>query len=94
MEKRVICKYSVPIEQFFSLDIPAGGRILTVQTQNNKPRLWVLVTPFKPLETRHFHIIGTGSTSLEENSDYVGTFQINDGSFVGHLFEIKKDVKK
>ena len=85
-----VCKYHVPIVDNFSLDLPRGAKILSVQEQNKKACLWVLIEKATPTVKRFFRLAGTGNY-IKESSDklnFVGTFQLLDGNFVGHLFEI------
>lgn len=89
-----ILKYEIPDPKKapeFSITLPQGAEILTAQSQNNEPQIWVLLNPKNPAETRNFFVIVTGGFIKEkkEKLNYVGTFQMDEGSFVGHVFEIK-----
>ena len=55
-----IYKYPVPIADYFTIDIPLGGEILSFQTQNDVMMIWVAVWPNSSTEERKFSIIGTG----------------------------------
>ena len=71
--------------------MPKGAQILTVQAQHDIPCIWALVEPKAGLaeeETRKFRMFGTGH-EIHDHSElfYIGTFQLNDGAFIGHLFE-------
>jgi hypothetical protein len=86
-----VFKYKIKIKDYFSLVFPQGARILSVQVQYGKPQLWALVNPHNTVETRNFLLIDTGE-QIENNLerlDYIGTFQLDDGEYVGHLFEIR-----
>lgn len=78
-----IYKYPFAIEDRFVLRMPAGTRILHVETQGGTPCLWALV------DTTHhevgwvFRIYGTGHP-IAEAGDHVATFQ--QGPFVWHMF--------
>ena len=90
VEMRRVFKYTVPVEDYFSLEMPGGAKVLTVQNQHGEPQLWALVNPDNPTETRNFRLVGTGHP-ISENPDmldYIGTFQLADGAFIGHVFEI------
>ncbi|MBU2634917.1 hypothetical protein KJ841_00375 [Patescibacteria group bacterium] len=80
-------------EDYFSLDLPEGAKILTVQEQHGEPQIWALVNPGSPTETRNFRLAGTGHPIKgdKELLNYVGTFQLAGGSFIGHLFELRKE---
>lgn len=87
-----IWKYPVPIQDAFSLNMPQGARILSVQTQRGEPVLWAWVYPEEPLVERRFFLVGTGHPMSDDISlfslFYVGTFQVAAGSLVFHLFEV------
>lgn len=73
-----------------SIEMPVEAQILTVQTQGGIPCLWALGDPSAPKELRCFEVYGTGhpihyDMAIERN--YIGTFQINGGSLVFHVFE-------
>jgi len=86
--------YKYPIEpRDFTLTLPERARLLTVQTQYSRPCLWALVDPEAPPEERHFVTYGTGHPVTDDpvRLTYIGTFQLEGGMLVFHLFE--KDVK-
>lgn len=37
-----VFKYTIPIKDYFSLDLPKGAKILTIREQHGKPQLWHL----------------------------------------------------
>ena len=68
--------------------LPLGAKILCVEAQYNTPRIWVLVDPdVEEVEIKSFRYYGTGQRLLENNGVYIGTFQLNGGLYVFHLFE-------
>jgi hypothetical protein len=72
-----------------SIKMPAGAEILTVQMQGATPKIWALVDPTAPLEERRLQVVGTGHPfELREGAEYLGTFQMNGGSFVFHVFDM------
>ncbi|MCK4500422.1 hypothetical protein KAU11_07985 [Candidatus Babeliales bacterium] len=94
---KTVWKYTVPMLDVFSLDLPQGAKILTIQEQHGNPQIWVLVNyPVDLLETRKFRLVGTGQTIEVDNGlEYIGTFQSIGGDFIGHLFEMRdKGVKE
>ncbi|KKN27722.1 hypothetical protein LCGC14_0861460 [marine sediment metagenome] len=84
-----IYKYPFEVSDTVEIMMPTKARILTVQTQSNAPCIWALVDGDKPLETRRFRVFGTGHEFNIDpiQSKYIGTFQLMDGGFIGHLFE-------
>ena len=90
MADLVIWKFPVALEDRFSVSIPKGARILTLQLQRGRPQMWVLVNPEVSPEQRTFRIVGTGhrySANVLGSWRYLGTFQMQDGAFVWHVFE-------
>ena len=87
---RTIWKYEINIEDFFVLSMPIGSSILTLQIQRGKPCLWVSVDTEQPMEARTFNIYGTGHPIPDKRSinNYIGTFQVHNGDFVFHIFEV------
>ncbi len=85
---QVVWKYPLLLGEPTVLDMPRGARVLCVQVQHGIPCLWAMVTP-GPVERRAFVIVGTGyPIDLDYALPYIGTFQLYDGGFVGHLFEL------
>ena len=89
-----IFKYPIPAGDHFTLKLPRDAKILTVQTQRGAPQLWAMVDSETKKETRHFRLSGTGHPLGEDYLkiiNYIGTFQMENGALVFHLFEIKKE---
>ena len=57
---KTIYKYPVVLDDIFVLNLPKNAQILTVQTQYEKPYLWVLLDPNAPKVERAFRLAGTG----------------------------------
>ena len=90
-ESRVVWKYSFDRpESVVTFAMPIGAEFLTLQTQFNVPCVWMLVNPKAELENRTFVVFGTGHSmewSGPRDLSYVGTFQLDGGAFVFHVFE-------
>ena len=87
---RVIWKYKVPARQRFSIEMPEGAVVLSVQVQFGEPHIWCLVDPLASKEARQFMLLPTGEQTpyLDEfGFDFRGTFQVQGGTIVLHLFE-------
>lgn len=86
-----IYKYPLPLDDRSHIQMPRGAHVLCVQVQRDIPYLWAIVDPDQPLDAKLFRLCGTGHpleiTSPE--SRYIGTFQLAEGSFIGHVFELK-----
>lgn len=90
---RSIWKFDLPVRDVAEVEMPAGARVLTVQTQHGNAQLWAIVDTEAPKETRRFFVIGTGHSLPDAIDDgdgalkHLGTFQLFDGGFIGHVFE-------
>lgn len=87
---KTIWKFEIPAGDEFSLSMPVGAEILSVATQGRMPCLWALVDPEGPKVPHHFKLRGTGHPCDDVNPDeFVGTFMVQDGALVFHLFTNK-----
>lgn len=84
---KTIWKYPVPVTDTFSLDLPEGSTILTVQVQFGHPNIWVKVQPDAEKVTRKFRVYGTGH-DIDQEGEYIGTFPMSGEQLVFHLFEV------
>ncbi len=82
--------YKYPITPEFTLELPCNYKILDVQVQKGSPVLWVLQDNKKVvLEPHKFVCIPTGHPIDNVTGwKYIGTFQVDGGSLVFHLFEV------
>lgn len=81
-----IFKYAFRIEDSFTLMMPRGARVLSVQVQRERPCLWALVDESTEAR-RYFKLVGTGHEFESTGWRFLGTFQMHDGALVWHLFE-------
>ncbi len=90
---KAIWKYPLKSMEIQMIEMPLGAKILTVQVQHKKVCLWCLVNPNDNamITKREIHIVGTGHdldwSGLQ--TDYIGSYQLQEGRFVGHVFELK-----
>jgi hypothetical protein len=84
-----IFKYPLPqiTPGIFSINMPRGAKILTAQMQREVITLWANVEPDQPEIVREFAIVLTGQT-IPPYMNYHGTFLLDEGSYVIHLFEL------
>jgi hypothetical protein len=87
---RAVYKYPVPVADIFTLDLPAGAQVLSVGEQfSGQVMLWALVRPAAPTTKRHFRVVGTGHPiRAEDNLQFCGTFLLENGGLVFHLFQV------
>lgn len=86
---RAVWKFQLDVLDQQKVEMPKDASIIHLEAQGQKPCLWALVDPEQEKEERLFHMFGTGHVLDDdiEGLDYIGTFQILNGSFVGHIFE-------
>lgn len=72
------------------LEMPEAATVLHVGTQNDRPYLWAIGSPTAPKEKRAFHVYGTGHPIdlVNAPSRHVGTFFIDNGAYVFHVFDV------
>jgi len=83
-----IYKYTLSITDEQTVELPLGAKILSIQTQGEMPQLWALVNDLQERkQSRRIRICGTGHQIPDSPGEYLGTFQMHDGSLVFHAFE-------
>lgn len=84
-----IYKYSVLIDApKFSLDLPAGSKVLSVQKQGDTWQMWVFLNPTYPMRKYRFRIFGTGHPITEDPASLTHIETVQDGEFVRHIFQL------
>jgi len=87
---RRVYKYPIPVTDMIDLSLPAGAQPLHVAAQGEMVCLWALVDPEAEPVARRFIVRGTGHPIENDDADlsHVGTFLLQDGALVFHLFEV------
>jgi hypothetical protein len=84
-----IYKYELKALDNQSIMLPEGAKILSVQTQYETPCIWVELNTELPSTVSHdFEIYGTGHTMPDCDRTYIGSFQLQGGALVFHLYEV------
>ncbi len=83
---KTIHKFQIEVVDSQVIKMPKGAKILCVQLQHGFPCLWALVIDTEPLEYRKIYVSRTGH-QIVYVGNYVGTFQLHDGSLIFHVFE-------
>jgi len=68
------------------LTIPHGATFLCLQEQHQLASLWFKADLSLPTVRRRFIVGHTGDT-VGDTLQYLGTFQLAHGTYVGHVFE-------
>lgn len=73
------------------VSLPQGAKVLCVETQRDEPCMWFITPKVEApvMELRPFAIYGTGHQHESIDGEYVGTFQLQGGVLVFHVFEEK-----
>ena len=86
---KTIWKYPLSGSSYQSIEMPRGAKILDVQNQSGKPCIWALVDTEQPHEIRNFLVYGTGWKIEGTPGKFIGTFQLDGGAYVFHLFDFQ-----
>lgn len=84
-----IWKYQLETIDKQWIEIPRGYKFLSVDTQYDIPCLWAQVDDQQPKDSILIITIGTGNPMRNKNMNFLGTYQLHDGRFIGHVFEAK-----
>ena len=80
-----IHKYSLEVVGEQMVEMPEGATVLTVQAQKGVPCIWAEVDVTQSPIKRCFFTYGTGEQTGKAKH-YVGTYQLNDGDWVYHVY--------
>ena len=87
---KTIWKFELETTDNQTIEMPVNAEILTVQTQNEIPCIWALVDPTETKVKRFIEVFGTGHDihyDMGVSRNYLGTYQLQGGSSVFHVFE-------
>ena len=82
-----IWKFPLQVIDKQVISMPKDAIVLTVQVQGSQPCLWARLSPDTPSEKRTFLTYGTGHEIESEPGPYIGTYQLEGGQLVFHVFE-------
>lgn len=87
---RTIWKFTLALGGHQSIRMPKGAQIIALQMQGGMPQIWAVVNPREDeVVHREFVTYGTGHAFnvAGEPKTYIGTYQLDDGALVFHVFE-------
>ena len=88
MSESTIRIWKYPIRpDLLTIRVPVDAEILCVGVQNGEPQMWVKLDTKKELAPRRIYVFGTGHDVPDISMKYVGTFFLQAGSLVFHVFE-------
>lgn len=59
---KVIYKYSLPVQEKFTIELPAAAQIIRVDDVDGKFWMWAIVDTEAPVHTRHIECYKTGQS--------------------------------
>lgn len=86
-----VWKYPIVIDDTALVEMPQGGKILSLQMQGGTPTVWVLVDEKQPTVLRRFAVVDTGHPADHVvGSPFVGTVEVAQGPYglVFHVFDM------
>ena len=85
---RTIHKVPLYVKDEQTHTLPKGAKLLAVQVQREQPCLWFECDTNKSMVPRVIKTFGTGK-ELPKNEAlrYIGTYQLQDGALVYHVYE-------
>lgn len=87
---KAVFKYELPLHDEFTLRLIKGAEPISVMVQHNKVQMWALVDPDElRYESKYFRLAGTGHNITQTIKCHVGSFQLEGGSLVFHVFEVE-----
>ena len=84
---RTIWKFELEVTDIQTVALPKGCFILQVEVQRGTPCLWVECDSEAPKVDRVFAIYGTGHSLPDNPGKYIGSYMLQGGMLVFHLYE-------
>ena len=99
---RTIYKYPLETTDLQTIKVPKleyedednfKNQFLYIDVQNGCPYLWCMVDTESKIRNIQLRIVGTGNYMSEflNKEDYLGSYQLFNGQFVGHVFIERED---
>ncbi len=85
---KTVYKYGLPMNDVAEFMMPIGAEILHIAEQDGNPCMWALVDPIATNELFRVRVAGTGHQIHEDDLEHLGTFFLQGGSLVFHVFKI------
>ncbi len=81
-----VWKTELKIQDRQRIKLPAGSHLLHVALQHEVLCLWFVCDPENPPTEQEIEIAGTGHPLDVAARSYLGTFMVDNGTFVFHVF--------
>lgn len=89
MHTLTIWKYDIETAKRQTISVPKDALFLDLQVQRGTPRVWFMVDPENEREDITLNVFATGELVEEVHAltkTYLGSYQLAEGHFVGHVF--------
>ncbi len=88
---KAVWKFPIQVADEQIINIPLGATLLTVQVCRGEVCIWALVdTAEKPSSVKIItHGTGHPADDVWNAANYIGTYQIQQGEFVGHVWVLR-----
>lgn len=81
-----IYKYALSVDDVQRLRMPRSAKLLSVQVQRGIPCVWAWHDPSEVAGEVEFRTIGTGHRIDGSPGEFLGTYQLDEGGLVFHVF--------
>lgn len=82
-----IWKYPLRVDDTQSIEMPTDAKVLCVQIQRGLPCMWAMHQNAAIRSERIILTIGTGHEVDRGGLRYIGTYQLQNGNLMFHVFE-------
>ena len=82
-----IFKYELEVTDRQAIQMPTGAVLRAIQWQGMQLCLWAEVNDEAAPVPREIAIYGTGQSMPNYPGNYIGTFQMNQGALVFHVYD-------
>lgn len=87
---KAIYKYQIPVRDRVGIAVPGLIKWLFVAVQRETPCIWALVDTDEPIQRHLLHVRGTGHPFDGTEGEHLGSFLLDGGALVFHVFAEKE----
>ena len=84
---RTVWKVELVIQEIQTVMLPERYEIISLMVQHGTPCLWAIVNPEHPKYGVRILIHGTGHPISDDAGEFLGSFMLTDGGFIGHVWK-------
>ncbi len=87
---KTIYKYQIPVAYEMGIEVPGLIEWLHVAVQHEQPCIWALVDNEKPVQRHGLRVRWTGHPFDGREGAHLGSFMLDGGALVFHVFADKE----